>query len=611
MATSPIAAASTNATSPTPGSGCLSAPSDISNFHQVLQQAKSGADSGAQSSSGDASRDASAGGAVPAAGGTIISGTTPDDAKNAVRTAAQAKNGDANSYATHLKISLADISITSKTKKEKAAGKVVVSSATVGPKTKVDAGKNTQTLSGVPGLASNYVVPVATPIDVRPLTASIASAQDSSNTQPSTPLGGAIPADAVAFTIPSTDTSGAVSSTLTSAAHASVGSASAGTSPAAASLPAVASAVIASSEGPTAEAVPTAGDSASCAAASDAPLRDEFSAVASAANGSLVFPALVPVPTLHSTIATAKAKPRVANSATKARSAASATDYAGNAASASNASQPTPALHPALVPETPADGKSNVSQSSLSQSNVTSIADPASGDKTMSSGHARAQSKSEPNNASAAPEKASAPAASIEHDSLAAAATVIAHMQASPQPAVPATSTAETAQSTTTVVAPAVQSAAPVSTQAHPQIQSNPIPDPPRMVDSGQLRVNPNSSELRISVQLPEFGKIEVRAVTAHDVTTAHLTAARTDALQLLATDRTGLEQALKSRDVVLGSMNSHTQGQSAGQQRQQNSQSPARSSVGILSTAAAPSSSSEAVPPSYIPDHASISVRA
>jgi hypothetical protein len=596
MTTSPIAALSTTAPSPSPGSGYLSAPADISNFHQALQQAKSGADSGVQSSSGDTSTDASAGGTVPATG-TIISGTAPDDARNAVATATQAKNADANSFATHLKIGLADISITSSTKKEKTAGKTVASGTTSGSKTKVDAEENTQTLSGIPILASSYVVPVV---------ASIANAQDSSSTQTSTVLGGAISANAGTFSIPSTDGSGAVSSNLPSVALVPLASASADTSPAAASFPAIASAVTASPEGSTTEAVPTADDSASRAAGSDTPLCDELSSAAGAANGSAVFPALVPLPILHSTIATAKAKPRVASSVAKANSAASATDTASGAASVSNASQPTPALRPVLVPETLADGKSNVSQS-----NVMPIADHASGDRTMSSGHARAQSKSERNNSSAAEEKASTPAASTEHDSFAAAAAVIAHMQPSPPPAPPAASTAETTQSATTTVASAVQSAAPASTQARPQIQANPIPDPPRMVDSGQLRVNPNSSELKISIQLPELGKIEVRAVTTHDVTTAHMTATRADALQLLATDRTGLEQALKARDVVLGSMNSHTQGQSDGQQRQQNSQSPAQSSGGISTLAAAPSSSTEAVSTSYLPDHASISVRA
>lgn len=132
-------------------------------------------------------------------------------------------------------------------------------------------------------------------------------------------------------------------------------------------------------------------------------------------------------------------------------------------------------------------------------------------------------------------------------------------------------------------------------------------------MDSGQLRVTQNNSELKISVQLPELGKVEVRAVTAHDVTTAHLTAFRHDALPVLAADRTGLEQALKSRDVVLGSFASHTQGQSAGQQRQQSPPSSTPSSAGDTSSPATAITVStvEASTAGLLPDYSSISVHA
>jgi len=168
------------------------------------------------------------------------------------------------------------------------------------------------------------------------------------------------------------------------------------------------------------------------------------------------------------------------------------------------------------------------------------------------------------------------------------------------------------------VTAQPAPGSAPLAAHGQPQIQSNPIPDPPRMVDSGQLQVTPNHSELKISVQVPELGKVEVRAVTAHDVTTAHLTAFRHDALQVLAADRTGLEQALKSRDVILGSFNSSTQGNSnaqghsGGQQRQPNSQSSYQSSGGASSLAAAAANSitSEASTTGFLPEYSSISVR-
>lgn len=129
-------------------------------------------------------------------------------------------------------------------------------------------------------------------------------------------------------------------------------------------------------------------------------------------------------------------------------------------------------------------------------------------------------------------------------------------------------------------------------------------------MDSGQLRVTPNSSELKISVQLPELGKVEVRAVTAHDVTTAHLTAFRHDALPTLAADRTVLEEALKSRDVVLGSFASNAQGQAAGDQRQHGSPSMPPTSATATSTSA-PATAAEADTASLLPDYASISVHA
>ncbi len=146
---------------------------------------------------------------------------------------------------------------------------------------------------------------------------------------------------------------------------------------------------------------------------------------------------------------------------------------------------------------------------------------------------------------------------------------------------------------------------------AHPQLQSNPIPDPPRMVDSGQLRVTPNHSELKVSVQLPELGKVEVRAVTAHDVTTAHLTAFQHDALHALASGRDGLEQALKSRDVILGSFDSHPQGHSGGQQREQKSyQTFAATSAGTATVPPTISVTAEA-PTGLLPHYSSISIRA
>jgi hypothetical protein len=184
----------------------------------------------------------------------------------------------------------------------------------------------------------------------------------------------------------------------------------------------------------------------------------------------------------------------------------------------------------------------------------------------------------------------------------------------------PAAAQSAVAQSTvaqSSVFAAPSPSAAPVSTPTPAQVPATAIPHPPPALDSGQLRVTANNSELKISVQLPELGKVEVRAVTAHDVTTAHLTAFRHDALPVFAAERTGLEQALKSRDVILGSLNAHAQnsqgqGQSAGQQRQQGSAS-AHSSDGTASpvSAATISATTEASNAGFLPDYSSISVRA
>ncbi len=257
------------------------------------------------------------------------------------------------------------------------------------------------------------------------------------------------------------------------------------------------------------------------------------------------------------------------------------------AALLSRASQALLNSHPALAPETFPNPNSAPSHST-----------PRTGTSSEPTTRSRPQATAASANSSASPEKANGTPAAILHDSsLSAAAPASAHSSsvqavAASLSATPASTAADSAQSATQLATQsaaqsatqsATQSAAVVFAQpsvaqsspapAQAQVQSNAIPDPPRMVDSGQLRMTPNSSELKISVQLPELGKVEVRAVTARDVTTAHLTTFRHDALPVLAADRTGLEQMLKSRDVVLGSFDSHTQGQSAGQQRQQSFQ--------------------------------------
>jgi len=227
------------------------------------------------------------------------------------------------------------------------------------------------------------------------------------------------------------------------------------------------------------------------------------------------------------------------------------------------------------------------------------------------------------NSASGAPEKS----AFGEHDASASlapegSARTISFQPASfPPPIAPALATLDTAQSAAQSIAhpgavvlpqPSRDTAG-GDAQPQPQLPPSALPDPHRMVDSGQLRMSESNSELKVSVQLPELGKIEVRAVTSHDVTTAHLTASHGDALRVLSADRTGLEQALKSRDVILGSLDSQTQRHSGGQQRQENAPSSAPPSAGTSSTAAraATSATEETARVGFLPDYSSISVRA
>jgi flagellar hook-length control protein FliK len=92
-------------------------------------------------------------------------------------------------------------------------------------------------------------------------------------------------------------------------------------------------------------------------------------------------------------------------------------------------------------------------------------------------------------------------------------------------------------------------------------------------VSSARLQMGEDGGQLKVSVQLPGLGKVEVRAVNSSaGTTTAHLTTSSQDALPVLESGRAGLEQALRSRDVVLGSM--ETQGQRSFQQNSSSQQS-------------------------------------
>jgi len=234
-------------------------------------------------------------------------------------------------------------------------------------------------------------------------------------------------------------------------------------------------------------------------------------------------------------------------------------------------------------------------------------------------GRVRSESTSTRNHADAAPEKTADVIATADHAAISAAASVAGAHPATPLiPAQSATSTATAPAATLPQSTPDVsavlgqrpQNSSPGAAPA--QALPNPAAEPPRVMGSAQLHVGEGSNELKISVQLPELGKVEVRAVTTHDVTTAHLTAFRHDGFQALTADRGGLEQALKSRDVILGSLDSHANGHSTGQQRQQGSHSTAQNASDNTPLAAVGTSiASETDHPGFLPDHASISVRA
>jgi flagellar hook-length control protein FliK len=205
-----------------------------------------------------------------------------------------------------------------------------------------------------------------------------------------------------------------------------------------------------------------------------------------------------------------------------------------------------------------------------------------------------------------------------DHDLGAGFASAINAHATSFQPSVPQaaeTPISAAAQAAPTAwVPPSVHLAQNTPPASDHRSQPDAPPDPPRMVDSGQLRVHQNSSELKISVQVPELGKVEVRAVSVHDVTTAHLTTSQHDALQVLGAERATLEQALKSHGVILGSLDTHGQGQSGEGQRQpahsSQSQTPSfRGTSSAMATAA--STSEEAVPIGVLQDYSSINVHA
>ncbi len=81
-------------------------------------------------------------------------------------------------------------------------------------------------------------------------------------------------------------------------------------------------------------------------------------------------------------------------------------------------------------------------------------------------------------------------------------------------------------------------------------------------LDSAHLRTTAGSVELKVSVQLPELGRVEVRAVTSASGTEAHLTTEHHAAAAALSSGRDGLEAALRTHDVTLGSLTTQSEAQ-------------------------------------------------
>lgn len=232
------------------------------------------------------------------------------------------------------------------------------------------------------------------------------------------------------------------------------------------------------------------------------------------------------------------------------------------------------------------------------------------------SGNARADASSA--SAASGMEEDAPTSTGPEHNALASAADMHAVLTplATPQTtftqqSAPELSQLVTLQSVHAAVAsvPQAESSTAPSVPAQPPAQSAPIAEPEHAMETAQLSTQGNLSELKISVQLPALGKVEVRAVSTHETTTAHVTAFRHDVVPVLAAERAGLEDVLRSHNVILGSLGS--QAQANGQQRQQNSHTPVQPQGNAAREVEAAAIAAETLYPGFLPEHASISVRA
>jgi len=163
--------------------------------------------------------------------------------------------------------------------------------------------------------------------------------------------------------------------------------------------------------------------------------------------------------------------------------------------------------------------------------------------------------------------------------------------------AMTATSTTGTTPTRPTMPASAETQAATVATSQNSTL------------DTAHLRTTAGGAELKVSVQLPDLGRVEVRAVTSANGTQAHLTTEHHATAVALSSGRDGLEAALRTHDVTLGSLTTQSEAQGGHERNQPEPQRASgannneRDTDGLQTTSA---SESETIP---LPEYSSISV--
>jgi hypothetical protein len=633
MIASPTLAAAASASFPSTGTASHVSSAGAIEFHNVLRQIIS--ESGGATV---AARVADTSTAESDPLSNTPADTAPADEKTSFLRSLSTISGHSTSVLTepvvdNQQTAIADVTPASSTCKQKASAKTV--SAKDNTKN-AGAKKSSTAESTSPNATANgLVVPsVGAPVVAVPQTDSTAASCIPTSSRGFNQLAGAAASDAVVPTVASISTTVAALSTpetltpllrqispTADAAASSVQSVAA--TPVSGiiipSIPATLSNVPA--DAPKSDATPSGATSASATVADlPAAVPLESPSVVTPAAVSAVMNAVATESTTHaanaSTVPMSAARPRAKTQSAAAIGKTSQASAPPNlAAAVSRTSQNFADTHTVVIRETFTNSNSPVAHSALHNGSDSSSSQPTP--------HVKTQAASQDEQSSAAPEKT---ATTPSNSSVSLASAVNAHSSGAepltvqpvnviaaltdPAQSMAPSSTQSAAQSA--ALAQTSSSPAASANHAQSQVQSNPMPDPPRMVDSGQLRITPNSSELRVSVQLPDLGKLEVRAVTTHDVTTAHVTTFRHDALPVLAAGLAGLEQTLKARDVILGSLDSRAQGQSAGQQHQQNSQPYAQSSRGTpLIATTTTSATVEASTAGFLPDYSSISVRA